>query len=155
MALHTHPRCWGDDSLDWRPKRWILTSQTATTTHPKQEPADLGAILNAEHHLVPEKGTYFPWSDGARNCPGKKFAQVEFVAVMAALFRNHRVEPVPQAGETLSEARQRVLEVVKDSNVELLLQMRDPNNVKVKWRRRGGESVSIGFGLRLSSEEDI
>ena len=55
---------------------------------------------------------------------------------MAALFRNFRAEPVAGSGETLAEARRRVLEVVKDSNVELLLQMRDPNSVSVRWSRR-------------------
>lgn len=130
MALHTHPRYWGSDSLDWRPKRWI-----STPIGPSQTP-DLGTTLNSEHLLVPEKGTYFPWSDGPRNCPGKKFAQVEFVAVMATLFRNHRVQPIARPGETQGQARRRVLGVVKDSNVELLLQMRDPDSVTVAWSRR-------------------
>lgn len=129
MALHTHPRHWGQDSLDWRPYRWILNSSGSL-------PANLGDRLAQEQLLVPEKGTFIAWSEGARNCPGKKFAQVEFVATMAALFRNHRVQPVPMMGETLDEARNRVLDVVKDSSVELLLQMRDPNSVAVTWSRR-------------------
>jgi hypothetical protein len=55
---------------------------------------------------------------------------------MAILFRNLRAEPVSKAGETLAAARKRVLEVVKDSNVELLLQMRNPDSVSVKWTTR-------------------
>ena len=99
-------------------------------------PGDLGTRLAQESLLVPEKGTFIAWSEGMQNCPGRRFAQVEFVATMAALFRNFRAEPVAGSGETLAEARRRVLEVVKDSNVELLLQMRDPNSVSVRWSRR-------------------
>ena len=120
QALHTHPRHWGDDSLVWRPQRWITGS---------------GAI-DSEILFKPPKGTYFRWSEGIRNCPGKKFAQVEFVAVLTTLLANHVAEPVTGDGESLDTARARVLEVVKDSSVELLLKMRDPKNISVRWRER-------------------
>lgn len=129
MALQTHPRYWGRDSLTWRPSRWIVNSSHSTC-------ADLGTRLGQETLLTPDKGTFIAWSEGVRNCPGKKFAQVEFVATMAALFRNHRADPIAQGGEMPDAARKRVLEVVKDSNVELLLQMRNPDSVSVKWSRR-------------------
>ena len=129
MALQTHPRYWGQDSLTWRPTRWIVPS-------PENEQVGSAAPFAQESLLRPEKGTFIAWSEGARSCPGKKFAQVEFVATMAALFRRFRAEPVLKAGETLTAARRRVLEVVKNSNVELLLQMRDPDSISVKWMAR-------------------
>ncbi len=128
MALHAHPRYWGEDALVWRPSRWIKHSSDSTSE-------DVGTRISRERLLVPEKGAYFAWSEGARGCPGKKFAQVEFVATMATLFRNHRVDPVPGYGETLDQARHRVLDVVKDTRMQLLLQMRDPNSVAVTWSR--------------------
>lgn len=128
MALQTHPRYWGQDSLTWRPSRWIVSSEIVQ--------GGLGARFAHETLLVPEKGTFIAWSEGARSCPGKKFAQVEFVATMAAVFRRFRAEPVPKAGETLAAAKERVLGVVNNSNVELLLQMRDPDSVSVKWSAR-------------------
>ena len=129
QTLHTNPRYWGSDSLIWRPSRWIKSPSGLT-------PADAGTQASQESLLVPPNGTFIAWSEGARNCPGKKFAQVEFVATMAALFRDHRAQPALRDGETLEEARHRVLRVVKDSNVELLLQMRDPGKVLVKWMNR-------------------
>jgi cytochrome P450 len=42
--------------------------------------------------LKPAKGTFLPFSDGSRACSGKKFATVEFVAVLFTLLREHRVE---------------------------------------------------------------
>lgn len=119
QALHTHPRHWGEDSLVWRPQRWII-----------------GSSLESESLFKPQKGTYFPWSEGIRNCPGKKFAQVEFVAALATLLSNHITEPVPTAGEDMDAARMRILDIVKDSNVELLLQMRDPRSSPVRWKKR-------------------
>lgn len=53
------------------------------------------------------KGTFLPRSesDGACACPRKKFAQVESVALTVALFRDHRVEPMLEAGESVEAAR--------------------------------------------------
>ena len=58
------------------------------------------------------------------------------MATMAALFKDHRAQPVTKANEGMDEARKRVLAVVKDSNVELLLQMRRPEDLRVRWFRR-------------------
>ncbi|KAL8769675.1 MAG: hypothetical protein Q9209_004472 [Squamulea sp. 1 TL-2023] len=132
MALHTHPRYWGGDSLTWRPSRWIESSYPTTT--PLHIPRD--SLLRNESVKTPPKGSFIAWSEGMRNCPGKKFAQVEFVATMAAVFRDHKAQPVVKHGETLDEARVRVLNVVKNSTVELLLQMRDPDSVAVTWGPR-------------------
>ena len=94
---------------------------------------DYGSTIESEEVFKPLKGSYFPWSEGVRNCPGKRFAQVEFVAVMVALFQRHVAAPVLRGSESLDMARERVLGIVKDSNVELLLQMRDPGSVRVRW----------------------
>ena len=85
-----------------------------------------------------------PWSEGARVCPGKKFGQVEFVAAMVAPFRKHRVEGVPEEREGEEEARERVLEVVRDSGVMLLLQMRKPESVRLRWVEK--ETAALGKG---------
>lgn len=89
--------------------------------------------LEREALHTPVKGSFVPWSDGPRVCPGKKFAQVEFVAVIARLFRTHRVHPVPKAGEDSGSARQRTSNVVNDSHMTFLLQMRDSSRVSLSW----------------------
>jgi cytochrome P450 len=48
------------------------------------------------------RGSYIPWSDGARVCPGEKFAQVEFVALMAAIFKEHRIHVVKKRRRELT-----------------------------------------------------
>ncbi|KAF2495228.1 cytochrome P450 monooxygenase-like protein [Lophium mytilinum] len=132
MALATHPRYWGADSLAWNPKRWT----TATNTTSSSSASTTTATINAETLLAPPKATFLPWADGPRVCPGKKFAQVEFVGLMCALFRDHRVEPVLKAGESMSEARERTLAVARDQEMYLLMEMRRPGDAKLKWLRR-------------------
>lgn len=118
VALSTLPEYWGPDSLTWRPNRWIMHD------------------ANQEESLFqPRDGVYTPFASGPRICPARKFAQVEFVAVMARLFRENRCEPVLLAGESMEEARRRVKEVVDDSNVMNTLKMLDPDKVKLRWVR--------------------
>jgi cytochrome P450 len=120
-AIHTHPKYWGADSLDWRPQRWIVSSGEGRSG------------FEDETLLTPPQGAYAPWSGGARVCPGKKFGQVEFVAIMATLFHHHRVEPIPTSGESMEIARGRAVSAVKDSGVILLLQMLHPEMVGLRW----------------------
>ena len=129
QALHTDPRYWGSDSLTWEPKRWINSLKPSNA-------GNLGAQLASEKIIEAAKGSFIAWSEGVRNCPGKKFAQVEFVAVMAALFHRHIVKPVPRPQESFAKAQEKVLEVVKDSKVQLLLEMQKSKDVTVTWQVR-------------------
>ncbi|KAK8127192.1 hypothetical protein PG984_008300 [Apiospora sp. TS-2023a] len=128
-AVHTHPHFWGPDSLEWRPSRWIR--QTNTTT--------VGKTLAKEEELItPRRGTFVGWSEGERNCPGKKFSQVEFVATMAILFRDHRVDPTKRPGESAVESRRRIQHQLEtDSAQILLLQMLHPERAALSWRKKG------------------
>ena len=115
IALHTMPQHWGSDSLVWRPQRWI----------------------NAQDEMhQPAPGTFVPWAAGPRVCPGKKFSQVEFVAVIACLLRRHRVEPVAERGETPAEANKRTLRLVEDSELEVTMKMKEPKRIRLRWFER-------------------
>ena len=69
-------------------------------------------------------------------CPGKKFGQVEFVAIMATLFGDYRVEPIPREHESIQCSRARTLAAVKDSGMILLLQMLRPERIGVRWVKK-------------------
>ena len=99
LAIQTDPEYW-PDPLIWRPSRWIKHTQNGTL--------EKSATLQ-EDLLEPLANTHFPWSDGPQNCLGAKFAQVEFVAVTAALLYKHRLEVLPNKGESVERARQRCL----------------------------------------------
>ena len=72
-------------------------------------------------------------------CPGKRFGQVEFVAIMATLFRKYRVEPVPREDESIQCARARTLAAVKDSDMILLLQMLKLEKIGLRWVKSGSK----------------
>ncbi|KAL8686035.1 MAG: hypothetical protein Q9224_005574, partial [Gallowayella concinna] len=129
-ALHTHPRYWGQDSLEFEPSRWIASDPHASQTlssHP------------TEHFKEPSarNSPFVGWSGGARSCPGRKFAQVEFVGVLVGLFRDFKVKPVPIKGEDDSMARARLLHQIRmDTGMRLLLQMLHPEKAVLAWSKR-------------------
>ncbi|KAF7940855.1 uncharacterized protein EAE97_007040 [Botrytis byssoidea] len=101
-ALHAHPKYWGSDPLAWNPSRFISMSSTSTLAENlSTQDFDKEKVEgDTSDHFMP-----FAW--GQRVCPGKKFGQVEIVAVLAALFKDWRVEVVPKDGETGEQARKR------------------------------------------------
>ncbi|CBY01480.1 hypothetical protein IAQ61_003309 [Plenodomus lingam] len=74
-----------DEKL-FRPSRWINPPGSKYT------------------HFHPPKGTFVPWSQGPRICPGQKMAQVEITTLILCLLRRHRIEPSRLEGETLQDA---------------------------------------------------
>ncbi|KAH7418492.1 cytochrome P450, family 5, subfamily A [Cadophora sp. MPI-SDFR-AT-0126] len=119
-GLNTCPGYWGSDALTWRPDRWITKSEKSTG-------------LGDEEIMQPPKGRFVPWASGPRVCPGKKFAQVEFVAAVARLFGKHRVRPLVNEGESVEDVRRRVLSTVEDSKLAMTLKMNHPERVKLVW----------------------
>lgn len=123
-ALSTDQKYWGADGFTWRPQRWIQEGETA---------------VGEEKLITPVRGTFLGWSEGARDCPGRKFSQTEFVATIATLIKDWRVKPVLQVGETPEQARKRVLELIeKDTVYVLLIQMLHPETCPLAWSRRTG-----------------
>ncbi|KAL8845792.1 MAG: hypothetical protein Q9221_009069 [Calogaya cf. arnoldii] len=121
-ALHTHPRYWGNNSLDFEPSRWITSDENSIERF-KEPPT--------------RNSPFVGFSGGARSCPGRKFAQVEFVGVLVGLFRDFMVKPVPSEGEDDGMARARLGEQIQiDTGMRLLLQMLHPEKAVLEWRRR-------------------
>jgi len=120
-ALHAADY-WGSEPFVWQPKRWILKNESQN---------DLGY----EEILQPSLDAFMPWSSGPRICPGKKFAQVEFVATIALLFQNHRVKPITEPGESPSATKERLLQAVQDSDLGTTLKMAHPEMVRLVWER--------------------
>ena len=126
QALHTNPQIWGPDALDWRPERWLTSFPTPNNTNSR-----------SETFIEPAKGTYVPWAEGPRACLGRKFAQVEFVAVMAVLFRKHSVRPAVLKGESALRTKERLLQMVDESGIfAISLQMEHPKEVPLVWSLR-------------------
>ena len=126
LGVQTHPRHW-DEPLVWRPLRWVIQSQPAA--------ADLATRLDRETVFTPAQSTYFPWSDGPQNCPGAKFSQVEFVAVLACLLRGHRVGAIGEPHESEERLKERIMATVNDCDMQMLLRMRDADRIRLTCRQ--------------------
>jgi cytochrome P450 len=130
-AMHTHPDYWGSSSLTFQPERFISHPQTNSQFHTMED--EVVAPDTSAH--------FFPWAYGQRICPGKKFSQVELVAAVAVMFWDYRVDPVPQSGETMQDARRRLfatgLEV--DHEGKMLFEMANPETTRLVWSRRMSE----------------
>jgi len=101
------------------------------TPHTSRTPSPSSANSTTAGVYKPPKGTFLPFSDGARACSGKKFATVEFIAVMFTLLREHRVELDSEGGWT----RERVSKVLtgrKPGGVT----MQPPEVIPLKYVRR-------------------
>jgi cytochrome P450 len=88
LAVHTHPKYW-PDPLIWNPERWITKES------------------GEEALVTPPRDTFLPWSDGPQNCPGAKFSQVEFVAVIALIMQKNRLTIKHNNVESEEQARTR------------------------------------------------
>ena len=95
----------------------------------------LNTQLHQETIVDSRQSTYFPWPNGPQNCPGARFAHVEFIAVLACLLRDHRIGIIKEPGETTKGAAKRALATTEDYDLELLLRMRNADKIRLERRR--------------------
>ncbi|KAK5077624.1 putative P450 monooxygenase [Exophiala xenobiotica] len=121
-AAHRHPGYWptskprlagghtahpvaniDNDLEEFRPERWLISDTADGTTVTadglpvetlaKEDGLGVNESSDTSDRLFkPIKGAYLPFSDGYRACLGRRFAQVEVLAVLAVLFQNYSVE---------------------------------------------------------------
>ncbi|PVI02122.1 cytochrome P450 [Periconia macrospinosa] len=114
VSTHYHPDYYPNPHR-FEPSRWVDTN---------------------EQFIPPRKGAYLAWADGGPQvCPGLKFSQVEFVAVLACVLGGCRIEAVRLEGESDEGMRERVMEVVNDCDLTLLLRMKDAERVRLRVLR--------------------
>jgi cytochrome P450 len=106
-AVQRNPKYWphekvetelGTDLDDFVPDRWFRKEDS----NDEQE-TQLSKVANdglgvdespdtAATFFRPAKGAYIPFSEGARACLGRRFAQVEILATLAVIFQKYSVE---------------------------------------------------------------
>jgi hypothetical protein len=55
------------------------------------------------------------------------------VAVLVRLFHRHHVSPVLEPGEKVEEANRRIRGIVDDSEINITLQIKHPEKIRLKW----------------------
>jgi cytochrome P450 len=86
------------DVDQFRPERWLVDSKADIKKHSSDHEQVDEELRGASDEntsaqlFMPVKGSYMPVSDGFRSCIGRRFAQVEIVAVLAVIFSQYSVE---------------------------------------------------------------
>jgi cytochrome P450 len=97
-----HSRC-NTDLDEFIPERWLVKTENAQDNSPNgsqhsfcEISADgLGIDSSADTAsglFKPVRGAYIPFSEGARACLGRRFAQIEILAALAVIFTKYSVE---------------------------------------------------------------
>lgn len=178
-AIHRNPKYWPAPSTDvekhmndvdkrksdvdrFRPERWLInTKPTDTFVDISYDDEDLRGPSGEDtsaHLFKPVKGSYIPFSDGYRSCIGRRFAQVEILAVFAVVFSQYSVELAVDEWasdaeiERMSEKEKRAIWQKAADRADVLLstamasiitlQLRG-NNVPIRLVRRGEERFAF------------
>lgn len=106
-AVHRNPRYWPGpkdaaetdhirDVDRFRPERWLTTAKAVDDfvdiNYDDEELRGPSGEDTSSQLFKPIKGSYIPFSDGFRSCIGRRFAQVEILAVLAVIFSQYSVE---------------------------------------------------------------
>jgi cytochrome P450 len=106
-AVHRNPRYWpaptnapdSDNTRDvdrFRPERWLASIKTSDDfvdiSYDDEDLRGPSGEDTSSQLFKPVKGSYIPFSDGFRSCIGRRFAQVEILAVLAVIFSQYSVE---------------------------------------------------------------
>jgi cytochrome P450 len=67
VSMHRNPKYWPEPN-EFRPDRWI-----------------------GENAKTINRNAFIPFSDGARSCLGKRFAQIEAVCIISTIIQNYRI----------------------------------------------------------------
>ena len=151
-GLHRNPAYWPRadendvyDLLKFKPQRWFqnqnlgnkegpagpLHSDPEVGDAPTAQTWDSTSGAQARAPLFnPAKGAYIPFSEGARSCLGRRFAQVEALAVIAYVLKHYTIELDlsvidPKLGEDASVYQERVKGSASASRSELWRKARE------------------------------
>jgi len=181
------------DLDSFKPERWLLDSSAANHhhhgtadssssssqhsdtehdhDHDNEDFGGPGGRDTAATLFRPPRGAYIPFSEGARGCLGRRFAQIEVLAVLAVIFREYSVElavdsdsdsdsdgtasgdreedPVAamneaQRREVWGKARSHAEDLLKTGMGTIItLQMRK-GKIPMRFVKRGGERFRFG-----------
>ena len=84
---------------DFVPQRWRTSAPRVAEAEEEADVENLDGLQNVSFEsnatgslFAPIKGSYLPFAEGPRSCPGKRFAQVEMTAVLASIYQEYTVE---------------------------------------------------------------
>lgn len=168
VGVHRNPRYWptkpgggsgeGDDLDEFLPERWYRPSLTkAADAQDEDETEDFGGFKGrdtSEQLYRPVRGSFVPFSDGARSCLGRRIAQVEMLAALAVLFQKYSIElavdewasdeevaamTAVERKDVYEKARTKSRETIRQATSILTLKLHGKLKVPVRLVKRGEE----------------
>ena len=147
------------DLEDYVPERWLRDSADISQDDRSEKQIDGLEVASFEVNgslFRPVKGAWMPFSEGPRACPGRRFAEVEVIAVLSLVFKQYSVEldvrrwatdeevekmSPKEKRDVYAKAQRRAKDLIRGSISTFTLKMEgDP--VPVRFVRRGTESFS-------------
>jgi len=175
-AIHRNPKYWppppcgasktnGIPDVDsFRPERWLVESDPSDSfvdiSYDDEELRGPSGEDTSAQLFKPVKGSYIPFSDGFRSCIGRRFAQVEILAVLAAIFTQYSVElavddfatddaveRMPRGGAERTAVYEKAIHRAKDylknkAETIVTLQLRGVS-IPIRLMRRGEERFCV------------
>lgn len=171
-SVQRNPRYWpskpskvglGDapDLNDWVPERWFrpsLKDEQSIKEAVATEDIDSGdAIAEPDTNgqlFRPIRGSFVPFSDGARSCLGRRIAQIEIIATLAVLFQQYSVENAvddwasdeevermtkEEKEDVYRKATERSRQTLRGASSIITLKLHGGKSVPVRMVRRGRE----------------
>lgn len=171
ISAHVNPRYWPtrpskvtpgkSNILDYVPERWFQSMDKDSSAGSEDvagaDSEDFGGFQGSDINAQlfrPERGSYVPFSDGARSCLGRRIAVVEMMAALAVIFRSYSVELAvdewasqEQVDQMSREERARIYKKAQDKSrwtvgqatSRLTLNLHDGQYVPVRIVKRGEE----------------
>jgi len=134
VPLHRNPNYWVRPGQteeeaklqEFRPERWFRKPTDISLQDESEAPSGEESYApqgkdTEKGFYIPRKEGFVPFSAGMRACLGRRFAQAEFVAVLAVLFKEHNLELVLEPGENWNDAKARAEKHLQNVVSELTL----------------------------------
>ncbi|RYP59499.1 hypothetical protein DL769_008504 [Monosporascus sp. CRB-8-3] len=166
-SVQRNPRYWPSkpsqisgsptDVHDWVPERWFRPSIKDDQQVKGADAEDFGGATRPDTSAQlfrPVRGSYIPFSDGARSCLGRRIAQVEIIAALAVIFQQYSVENAvddwaddeevermtrAQKEEIYRRATLRSRRTLRDATSLITLKLHGGQFVPIRLVRRGQE----------------
>ena len=142
-ATHRNPKFWPSAV----PKSGDGPPYPVSSFNPRQWMRNSSAEDRNASPFSPKPGSWIPFSEGHRACVGKRFAQAEFCAVMASIFKFYSVELVIGNGTVNKKETKRsqwerarlVAEKELSDRVGFLMSLKMSGTIPIRFVKRGQE----------------
>ncbi|KAI1483026.1 cytochrome P450 [Daldinia eschscholtzii] len=169
VAAQRNPRYWPTkpskitgaetDVDDFVPERWFQTDSTKSgnTAVEGEDTEDFGGYTGSDTSAQlyrPPRGSFIPFSDGARACLGRRVAIVELVSALAVIFQKYSIELAvdewasdekvakmsqDEKASVYKMAQEKSRETIKGARSYITLKLHGDKCVPVRLVKRGSE----------------